>query len=138
MGPWITFIAVFAIILVVGLFTWLVPVIHWYIASSAGLRIGLGELVKWRFQRLSVDAIIEAMIRSKQHGLPIDKYRILHYAREGRDVLNVVTGLSAAKKYNIVLDLEKALEADRRGIPIEEGIRQLADRRSKKDQQDRT
>ena len=129
MGSWVTFIAVFAVILVVGLFTYFVPVIHWYVASSAGLRISIVELVTWRMRKLPVDSMVEAMIRAKQYRVPLSKEDILRYSKEGRDMANVVTGLIAARQEGFDLDLEKALLADRKGIIIEQGIRQLSDKK---------
>lgn len=122
MQSWITFILVFGIILIAGLFTYFVPVLHWYIASHAGVRITLAELIRLRINRQPIDAIVDATIRSKHYDLKITKDQVITLAGEGHNVVNIVNGLLAARKHGIILTYEEALEADRRGIDIERGI----------------
>jgi uncharacterized protein YqfA (UPF0365 family) len=132
-GKWITFILVFVIIIALAGITYVLPFLHWYIASQADLRISLAELIRLRFKGYSLDVVIENMARAKEHRLDISKDEILRHIDNGGNVTNVINGLVLAREHGIPMTKELAMEADLKKIDLKEGVVQLVERSSNRE-----
>src|SRR5690625_7926697 len=81
------------VILVIGVIIGAVPVRLWIEAVSAGVRVGLGDLIRMRLRKVSPSAVIRPLITATKAGLPLTAkepaapYRARGRLRRGRKAL---------------------------------------------------
>jgi uncharacterized protein YqfA (UPF0365 family) len=124
-GDWITFIAVFGLIILAAVFAYFFPVVHWYIASQEGIRISVFQLAKLRMQGYPLDELLDNLIKAKRSRLNISLDEIKAHYENGGNINNVVNGLIMAKEHDIPLDKRQAFMADLKKIDLVSGIDQL-------------
>lgn len=125
-GAWITFFLVFGFIILTAVFTWIFPVLHWFMASQADLRISLLKLIQLRFKGYPLDILIDNMIKIKDYKLPFSLEELLVHYDNGGNIDNLIKGMVIARHHNISLSKNAAIKADLNKIDIESGIKEIA------------
>lgn len=124
-GNWITFFAVFGFIILIALFTYFVPVLHWYMASQAGINLSILKLIRLRFSGYSIDMLIDNLIKIKENKLPFSMEELLEHTDEGGNIDNLIRGYIIAREHDINLSKKAAVKADLKGIDISEGVKEI-------------
>lgn len=128
MENWITFIVLFGLILLAGVFAYFIPVIHWYIASQEGIRISIFEMIRLRLKGYPLEEMLDNLVRAKRSGIEVSANELkTHYLRGG-DLNNVISGMILARERNIRLDKKKAFAADLKRIDLVKGIKELEEK----------
>jgi uncharacterized protein YqfA (UPF0365 family) len=94
-------IALFAVLLVVLLFFYFVPVGLWITAIFSGVRVGLGTLIGMRLRKVSPGDIVRPLISATKAGLELDVNQMEAHYLAGGNVGRVVTALISADRANI-------------------------------------
>ncbi len=112
-----------AIIVVVFLFLYYVPILLWFSALVSGVRISLIQLVLMRIRKVPPGVIVRALIEAYKAGLSEVKRDELeaHYLAGGH-VENVVHALVSAAKANIDLNFQMATAIDLAGRDVFEAV----------------
>ena len=111
-----------AIIFVVFVIIWAVPVRLWVEALFAGVRVNMGTLVGMRLRKVSPAAIVRPLINATKAGLDISINELeAHYLAGGR-VDRVVGALISADKANIDLAFNQAAAIDLAGRDVFEAV----------------
>ncbi len=119
-GGLIVFIV--AIIILLVLFLYFVPVALWFQAIVSGVRISLLQLIVMRFRKVPPSTIVNAMITSKKAGLDISRDDLEAHYLAGGNVNSVVNALISADKANINLDFKTATAIDLAGRDVLEAV----------------
>ncbi|MBS2212261.1 flotillin-like protein FloA [Carboxylicivirga mesophila] len=112
-----------AIIVVVFLFLYYVPILLWFSALVSGVRISLIQLVLMRIRKVPPGIIVRALIEASKAGLSEIKRDELeaHYLAGGH-VESVVHALVSAAKANIDLNFQMATAIDLAGRDVFEAV----------------
>ncbi|MGE0159138.1 MAG: flotillin-like protein FloA [Gemmatimonadales bacterium] len=111
-----------AILFVVFVIIWAVPVRLWVEALFAGVRVNMGTLVGMRLRKVSPAAIVRPLINATKAGLDISINDLeAHYLAGGR-VDRVVGALISADKANIDLAFNQAAAIDLAGRDVFEAV----------------
>ncbi|WP_430811053.1 MULTISPECIES: flotillin-like protein FloA [unclassified Carboxylicivirga] len=112
-----------AVIVVVFLFLYYVPILLWFSALVSGVRISLIQLVLMRIRKVPPGVIVRALIEASKAGLDEVKRDELeaHYLAGGH-VENVVHALVSAAKANIDLNFQMATAIDLAGRDVFEAV----------------
>lgn len=112
-----------AVIVVVFLFLYYVPILLWFSALVSGVRISLIQLVLMRIRKVPPGVIVRALIEASKAGLSEVKRDELeaHYLAGGH-VENVVHALVSAAKANIDLNFQMATAIDLAGRDVFEAV----------------
>ena len=112
-----------AVIVVVFLFLYYVPILLWFSALVSGVRISLIQLVLRRIRKVPPGVIVRALIEAYKAGLSEVKRDELeaHYLAGGH-VENVVHALVSAAKANIDLNFQMATAIDLAGRDVFEAV----------------
>jgi uncharacterized protein YqfA (UPF0365 family) len=112
-----------AILAVLGIILYLVPVPLWIAAWASGAYVGLMTLVGMRFRRVPPSIIVTARISAAKAGLPLPINDLEAHYLAGGDVVRVVTALISADKANIPLPFNRAAAIDLAGRDIVEAVK---------------
>ncbi|TAJ15473.1 UPF0365 family protein [Marinilabiliaceae bacterium JC017] len=112
-----------AIIVVLFLFLYYVPILLWFSALVSGVRISLIQLVLMRIRKVPPGVIVRALIEATKAGLSEIKRDELeaHYLAGGH-VESVVHALVSANKANIDLYFQMATAIDLAGRDVFEAV----------------
>ncbi len=112
-----------AVIVVVFLFLYYVPILLWFSALVSGVRISLIQLVLMRIRKVPPGVIVRALIEASKAGLAGVKRDELeaHYLAGGH-VESVVHALVSAAKANIDLNFQMATAIDLAGRDVFEAV----------------
>ncbi len=112
-----------AVIVVVFLFLYYVPILLWFSALVSGVRISLLQLVLMRIRKVPPGIIVRALIEASKAGLSEIKRDELeaHYLAGGH-VESVVHALVSAAKANIDLNFQMATAIDLAGRDVFEAV----------------
>ncbi|MCU4157072.1 flotillin-like protein FloA [Carboxylicivirga sp. A043] len=112
-----------AVIVVVFLFLYYVPILLWFSALVSGVRISLIQLVLMRIRKVPPGVIVRALIEASKAGLSEIKRDELeaHYLAGGH-VESVVHALVSAAKANIDLNFQMATAIDLAGRDVFEAV----------------
>ncbi len=112
-----------AIIVVVFLFMYYVPILLWFSALVSGVRISLIQLVLMRIRKVPPGAIVRALIEASKAGISGVKRDELeaHYLAGGH-IDNVVHALVSASKANIDLNFQMATAIDLAGRDVFQAV----------------
>lgn len=124
-------IIVVLIVVALLLLTWLVPVQLWVSAITAGVRVGIVNLIAMRLRRVPPPVIINSMIMAHKAGIDISSDDLeAHYLAGGsreviayKEMLRVVPALISASKAEIPLTFQRACAIDLAGRNILEAVR---------------
>jgi uncharacterized protein YqfA (UPF0365 family) len=115
-------IALFAVLLVVLLFFYFVPVGLWITAIFSGVRVGLGTLIGMRLRKVSPGDIVRPLISATKAGLELDVNQMEAHYLAGGNVGRVVTALISADRANIDLPWKRATAIDLAGRDVLEAV----------------
>lgn len=117
--PAVLIIAVAMLLILV----WAVPVRLWIEAVSAGVRVGLGDLIGMRLRKVNPAAVIRPLIAATKAGLQLTTKELEGHYLAGGHVDRVVKALISADKANIDLPFQRAAAIDLAGRDVLEAVR---------------
>lgn len=110
-------------ILAILFIAWAVPVRLWIEAVSAGVRVGLGDLIGMRLRKVNPSAVVRPLITATKAGIALTVKELEgHYLAGGR-VDRVVNALVSADKANIDLSFQRAAAIDLAGREVLEAVK---------------
>ncbi|MFO7960202.1 MAG: flotillin-like protein FloA [Nitriliruptoraceae bacterium] len=111
-----------AVLAVVSLFLYFVPVGLWITAIFSGVRIGLGTLIGMRLRKVPPADIVRPLISATKASIDLDVGQMeAHYLAGGR-VESVVAALISADRANIELPWKRATAIDLAGRDVLEAV----------------
>ena len=114
----ITLVIIFACIIFLILFLWLVPIGIWFQALISGVHTSLVQLIFMRFRKVPPAVIVNNMISATKAGLKVSQNELeAHYLAGGR-VNTVVNALISADKANMNLDFKTCTAIDLAGRDV--------------------
>ena len=111
-----------ALVVIVGLFFYFVPVRLWVAAWSAGAHVSIFTLIAMRLRRVRPSDIVEPFISAKKAGLDISTNELESHFLAGGRVQVVVNALVSASKANIDLDFNRAAAIDLAGRDVFQAV----------------
>lgn len=99
-----------------------VPIGLYIAAVSAGVRIGIGDLIGMRLRRVAPARIVNPMIKSTKAGLEVTLNKLEAHYLAGGNVDRVVNALIAAQRADIDLGFERAAAIDLAGRDVLEAV----------------
>ena len=114
----ITIVIIFACIIFLILFLWLVPIGIWFQALISGVHTSLIQLIFMRFRKVPPAVIVNNMVSAAKAGLKVSQNELeAHYLAGGR-VNSVVKALISADKANMNLDFKTCTAIDLAGRDV--------------------
>ncbi len=113
--------AVLAVLIVFG---FVIPIPLWIAAVFSGVKVKISSLIGMRLRRVPPRIILSALIQAKKAGLGTVTSDVLeaHYLAGGH-VLKVINALVAADKANIPLTVQRATAIDLAGRDVYDAVR---------------
>ncbi|HEX2168008.1 MAG TPA: flotillin-like protein FloA [Longimicrobiales bacterium] len=105
------------------LITWAVPVRLWIEAVSAGVSVGLGDLVGMRLRKVNPAAVVRPLINATKAGITLTTRELEAHFLAGGHVDRVVKALISADKANIALPFQQAAAIDLAGRDVLEAVK---------------
>ena len=105
------------------LITWAVPVRLWIEAVSAGVHVGLGDLVGMRLRKVNPAAVVRPLINATKAGITLTTRELEAHFLAGGHVDRVVKALISADKANIALPFQQAAAIDLAGRDVLEAVK---------------
>jgi len=121
-GDIINLFIVFAVIAVISLVAWAVPVRLWIEAISADVPIGIGHLIGMRLRKVSPPAVVRPLIWATKAGLQLTADELEAHYLAGGQVERVVRALISADKANIEMGFQQAAAIDLAGRDVFEAV----------------
>jgi uncharacterized protein YqfA (UPF0365 family) len=119
-----TYIIIFgaALIVVLWIFFYFVPLGQWFSALFAKVYVPIGQLIAMRIRKVPPSVILNALVTSSKAGLKLDRDKLeAHYLAKGNVPL-VVNALVSADKANIDLPFNMATAIDLAGRNVLEAV----------------
>ena len=111
-----------AVLIVIIVFFWFVPVGLWIAAVAAGAPLRILDLIGMRLRRVNPNVIVKGLISLHKAGLITTASELeAHYLASG-NVLNVASALIAADKARIELSFQRASAIDLAGRDVFEAV----------------
>jgi uncharacterized protein YqfA (UPF0365 family) len=117
--PAVLIIAIVMLLILV----WAVPVRLWIEAVSAGVRVGLGDLIGMRLRKVDPAAVIRPLIAATKAGIQLTTKELEGHYLAGGHVDRVVKALISADKANIDLPFQRAAAIDLAGRDVLEAVK---------------
>jgi uncharacterized protein YqfA (UPF0365 family) len=111
------------VVLFLLLLTWAVPVRLWIEAVSAGVRVGLGDLIGMRLRKVNPAAVVRPLINANKAGIHLTTRELEAHYLAGGHVDRVVKALISADKANIELPFQQAAAIDLAGRDVLEAVK---------------
>jgi uncharacterized protein YqfA (UPF0365 family) len=111
-------IIIFLIILGITVFFSFVPLGLWISAISAGVNVGIFNLVGMRLRRVSPGRIVNPLIKARKGGINVTVNQLEAHYLAGGNVDRVVNALIAAQRADIALLFERAAAIDLAGRDV--------------------
>ncbi|HSK17677.1 MAG TPA: flotillin-like protein FloA [Longimicrobiales bacterium] len=105
------------------LVTWAVPVRLWIEAVSAGVHVGLGDLIGMRLRKVNPAAVVRPLINATKAGITLTTRELEAHYLAGGHVDRVVKALISADKANIELPFQQAAAIDLAGRDVLEAVK---------------
>jgi uncharacterized protein YqfA (UPF0365 family) len=115
-------IAVVAVLALVALFFYFVPVGLWIAAVFSGVRVSIGTLIGMRLRKVNPGAIVRPLISATKAGLELDIGQMEAHYLAGGDVGRVVAALISADRASIDLPWRRATAIDLAGRDVHEAV----------------
>ncbi|MGH7446636.1 MAG: flotillin-like protein FloA [Longimicrobiales bacterium] len=112
-----------AVVILLLLITWAVPVRLWIEAVSAGVHVGLGDLVGMRLRKVNPAAVVRPLINATKAGITLTTRELEAHFLAGGHVDRVVKALISADKANIALPFQQAAAIDLAGRDVLEAVK---------------
>src|SRR6056297_2467516 len=116
-------VIVVAIIVVLWIFLYFVPIGLWFSALVSGVRISLLQLILMRWRKVPPSVVVRAMIEGTKAGLEINRNDLEAHYLAGGHVEQVVHALVSASKANIELSFKMATAIDLAGRDVLEAVK---------------
>ncbi|MCE4565728.1 flotillin-like FloA family protein [Maribellus sp. CM-23] len=113
-----------AVVVLLLMVLYFLPIGLWFAATVSGVRISLMELLLMRLRKTPVKEVVEGLIVATKGGLNLSRDELEALALSGGDVKNVVNGMVAAKRAGFPLSFENAVKADAQGLNILESVQE--------------
>ena len=117
--PIILVLVVFAVLFIM----WAVPVRLWIEAVSAGVRVGMGDLIGMRLRKVNPAAVVRPLVMAVKAGLPLSTRQLEAHYLAGGKVDRVAKALISADKANLGLTFEQAAAIDLAGRDVLEAVK---------------
>ncbi len=101
---------------------WAIPVRLWIEAVSAGVRVGIGDLVGMRLRKVNPAAVVRPLVNATKAGLVLTTRELEAHYLAGGHVDRVVKALISADKANIELPFQQAAAIDLAGRDVLEAV----------------
>lgn len=111
-----------AILFILILFFYFIPVGLWITAIFANVRITIGELIGMRFRKVPPGIIVNSLITATKAGLSVSTSDLETHYLAGGNVPNVIRALISADKANIALTFKQATAIDLAGRDVFEAV----------------
>jgi uncharacterized protein YqfA (UPF0365 family) len=111
-----------ALIVLIIVFLYYVPVNLWITAIFSGVRVGLIELALMRIRKVPPRIIVESLITSTKAGLNLTVADLETHYLAGGHVPSVIKALISAEKANISLTFKQAAAIDLAGRDVFEAV----------------
>jgi len=118
-----TFGALIPVLILLGIFLFLVPIRLWIAAWASGAYVGLFTLIAMRLRRVPPATIVTARISAVKAGLDIPLDDLEAHFLAGGNVVNVVNAMISADKANIPLTFKRAAAIDLAGRDVLEAVK---------------
>jgi uncharacterized protein YqfA (UPF0365 family) len=112
-----------AAVLVIILLIWAIPVRLWVEAVSAGVSVGIGDLVGMRLRKVNPAAVVRPLINATKAGLTLTTRELEAHYLAGGHVDRVVKALISADKASIELPFQQAAAIDLAGRDVLEAVK---------------
>jgi uncharacterized protein YqfA (UPF0365 family) len=112
-----------AVILVLMILNWAIPVRLWIEAIFAGVRVGIGDLVGMRLRKVSPAAVVRPLIAATKAGVDLTTRDLEAHYLSGGHVDRVVKALISADKANLGLPFQQAAAIDLAGRDVLEAVK---------------
>jgi uncharacterized protein YqfA (UPF0365 family) len=116
-------IVVIIALVALGILAWAVPVRLWIEAVSAGVRVGLGDLIGMRLRKVAPASVVRPLIAATKAGIRITAKELEGHFLAGGHVQRVVMALISADKANIDLSFQRAAAIDLAGRDVLEAVK---------------
>ena len=117
-----TLFVIFFAIFFISVIAWAVPVRLWVEALSAGVRVGMGNLIGMRLRKVSPPAVVRPLIWATKAGIPLSANDLEAHYLAGGQVDRVVRSLISADKANIEMGFQQAAAIDLAGRDVFEAV----------------
>ena len=111
-----------AVIAVVSVVVWLVPVRLYIEALSAGVHVGFANLIGMRLRKVVPSRVVRPLITATKAGIDLDVNQLEAHYLAGGDVGRVVGALISADKASIELAFNQAAAIDLAGRDVFEAV----------------
>ena len=111
-----------AVLIVIIVFFWFVPVGLWIAAVAAGAPLRILDLIGMRLRRVNPNVIVKGLISLHKAGLRTTASELEAHYLAGGNVLNVASALIAADKARIELSFQRASAIDLAGRDVFEAV----------------
>lgn len=115
-------VIVVAIIVVLWIFLYFVPIGLWFSALVSGVRISLLQLILMRWRKVPPAVVVRALIEGTKAGLKLERNDLEAHYLAGGHVEQVVHALVSASKANIDLPFKMATAIDLAGRDVFEAV----------------
>jgi uncharacterized protein YqfA (UPF0365 family) len=112
-----------AVVLLLMILNWAVPVRLWIEAIFAGVRVGIGDLVGMRLRKVSPAAVVRPLIAATKAGVSLTTRDLEAHYLSGGHVDRVVKALISADKANLGLHFQQAAAIDLAGRDVLEAVK---------------
>ena len=121
-GDIVTLVVLFIVIAFISLVAWAVPVRLYIEALSAGVRVGMGNLIGMRLRKVTPAAVVRPLIWATKAGIPLNVDELEAHYLAGGEVDRVVRALISADKANIEMGFQQAAAIDLAGRDVFEAV----------------
>ena len=118
----VSLFVIFFGIFFVSVIAWAVPVRLWVEALSAGVRVGMGNLIGMRLRKVSPPAVVRPLIWATKAGIPLSANDLEAHYLAGGQVERVVRALISADKASIEMSFQQAAAIDLAGRDVFEAV----------------
>tara|TARA_B100000749_G_C18382741_1_gene446752 strand:+ start:164 stop:1153 length:990 start_codon:yes stop_codon:yes gene_type:complete len=118
----VTLFVMFFAIFFISVIAWAVPVRLWVEALSAGVRVGMGNLIGMRLRKVSPPAVVRPLIWATKAGIPLNANDLEAHYLAGGQVERVVRALISADKASIEMSFQQAAAIDLAGRDVFEAV----------------
>ena len=118
----VTLFVMFFVIFFISVIAWAVPVRLWVEALSAGVRVGMGNLIGMRLRKVSPPAVVRPLIWATKAGIPLSANDLEARYLAGGQVERVVRALISADKASIEMSFQQAAAIDLAGRDVFEAV----------------
>ena len=122
MGAGIIIGIIIAVLIVIGLFFYYVPLGLWVTALFSGVKVSIPTLIGMRLRKVSPPQIVRPLISATKAGLELDISQMEAHYLAGGNVGRIVTALISADRANIELPWMRAAAIDLAGRNVLEAV----------------